>query len=184
MASTFNLPDQNISYFTVHPSRLRLGTSVTDHVHPAALAMASIPSSTNPHPQPPQALAPRFYSGIAGPGKKHFDRSNPRNFSARLNSADIDKELRQRLLRAESCVANAFEGLPLFAAGVVAANAAGLPTSTVNALSLGYVASRVAYTWVYIWGQNNRRLSGARTLVWMAGMGMIMTMFVKAGLKS
>ncbi|KAI5928335.1 hypothetical protein F4810DRAFT_190193 [Camillea tinctor] len=130
------------------------------------------------------ALAPRGYSGFSGAGKKFFDPSNPRTFAARLENADIDKELKARILRAEACSANAFENLPLYAAAVVAGNAAGLPKDTLNALAAGYVASRVAYTWVYIWGQNNRKLAEARTLVWGVGIGFIMTLFVKAGLRA
>ncbi|KAI0596074.1 hypothetical protein F4775DRAFT_566399 [Biscogniauxia sp. FL1348] len=130
------------------------------------------------------ALAPRGYSGFSGAGKKYFDPSNPRTFAARLENAEIDKEVKARILRAEACSANAFEGLPLFAAAVVAGNAAGLPKETLNALTAGYVASRLAYTWVYIWGQNNRKLAEARTLVWGVGITCVMTLFVKAGLRS
>ncbi|KAI1506225.1 hypothetical protein F5X99DRAFT_404272 [Biscogniauxia marginata] len=130
------------------------------------------------------ALAPRGYSGFAGVGKKYFDPSNPRTFAARLGNADIDKQVKARILRAESASANAFENLPLYAAAVVAGNTAGLPKQTLNALSAGYIASRLVYTWVYIWGQNNRKLAGARTLVWGVGVGFIMTLFVKAGFRS
>ncbi|KAI1494520.1 hypothetical protein F5X96DRAFT_567017 [Biscogniauxia mediterranea] len=130
------------------------------------------------------AMAPRGYSGFAGPGKKYFDPANPRTFAARLENADIDKDVKARILRAEACSANAFEALPLYAAAVVAGNVAGLPRDTLNALAAGYIASRAAYTWVYIWGQNNRKLADARTLVWGVGVGLVMTLFVKAGLRS
>ncbi|KAI0123718.1 hypothetical protein BJ170DRAFT_686972 [Xylariales sp. AK1849] len=131
------------------------------------------------------ALFPRTYSGLAGPGKKYFDPANPRKFVEKLEKTEeIDKRLRLRLIRAEACGANAFENLPLFAAAVTAANAAGLPTQTLNALSGAYFISRIIYTYVYIFAQDNPRMAASRTLVWTAGMGFLMTLFVKAGLKS
>ncbi|ETS73785.1 hypothetical protein PFICI_14731 [Pestalotiopsis fici W106-1] len=131
------------------------------------------------------ALYPRFYSGIVGPGKKYFDRTNPRNFVGRLDKVEgLDKQLRLRLQRAESCSANAFETLPLFAAAVTAANAAGVSPVALNYLSLGYVASRVVYTWVYIYLLDNPKLFAWRTNVWTVGTVILMTLFIKAGLKS
>ncbi|KAI1135319.1 hypothetical protein F5Y05DRAFT_395241 [Hypoxylon sp. FL0543] len=127
------------------------------------------------------ALLPRVYSGIAGPGKKFFDPNNPRLFTQSLERADIDKKLKGRLQRAESAGANAFETLGLYAAAVTAGNAAGLSAGTLNALTLGYLASRVFYTWVYIWGQENRKLLPLRTGVWGVGMSICMALFVLAG---
>ncbi|KAI1411644.1 hypothetical protein F5Y13DRAFT_164729 [Hypoxylon sp. FL1857] len=129
------------------------------------------------------ALLPRVYSGLTGPGKKFFDKNNPRVFSQRLEKADLDKKLKDRLQRAEAAGANAFETLGLYAAAVTAGNAAGLPADTLNTLSLGYLASRVLYTWVYIWGQENRKLIPLRTIVWGVAMGLSMAMFVQAGLR-
>ncbi|KAI6086633.1 hypothetical protein F4821DRAFT_126988 [Hypoxylon rubiginosum] len=126
------------------------------------------------------ALLPRVYSGLTGPGTKVFDPTNPRTFAARLDSADIDKKLRLRLQRAEAVVANAFETLGLYAASVTAGNAAGVSANTMNTLSLGYLASRVLYTWVYIWGQENRKITPLRTIVWGVGIGLCMTMFIAA----
>ncbi|CAJ2511197.1 Uu.00g068220.m01.CDS01 [Anthostomella pinea] len=129
------------------------------------------------------ALLPRVYSGLSGPGSKIFDGTNPRKFSEQLEKSELDKQLVQRLQRAEAAGANAFEGLPLFAAAVVAGNSAGLPTATLNALSVGYIANRVVYTWYYIWISSNRRMASYRPLVWSVGVACIMTLFVKAGLQ-
>ncbi|KAI0837276.1 hypothetical protein F5Y06DRAFT_85874 [Hypoxylon sp. FL0890] len=127
------------------------------------------------------ALLPRFYSGIAGPGKKFFDPNNPRLFTQSLEKAEIDKRLKGRLQRAEAAGANAFETLGLYAAAVTAGNTAGLPAETLNTLTLGYLVSRVLYTWIYIWGQENRKMIPLRTGVWGVGMGICMAMFVLAG---
>ncbi|KAI2468401.1 hypothetical protein F4781DRAFT_398163 [Annulohypoxylon bovei var. microspora] len=130
-----------------------------------------------------QALLPRVYSGLTGPGKKIFDGGNPRTFPQILEKADIDKKLRGRLQRAEAAGSNAFETLGLFAAAVTAGNTAGLPAATLNNLTLGYLASRVLYTWVYIWGQENRKLIRQRPNVWGVGIALSLTMFVMAGMK-
>ncbi|KAH8668908.1 hypothetical protein BX600DRAFT_460943 [Xylariales sp. PMI_506] len=131
------------------------------------------------------ALLPRVYSGIAGPGKKYFDKSNPRSFSAKLDKIEaLDKQLRLRLQRAEACCANGFEGLPLFAASVTAGNAAGVPTDTLNFLSVGYLAIRLVYSWIYVFVQDDPKFARVRTPIWTLGTACIMTLFVKAGLKS
>ncbi|KAI0392470.1 hypothetical protein F5Y17DRAFT_357138 [Xylariaceae sp. FL0594] len=128
------------------------------------------------------ALWPRSHSAFQGPGKKVFDPSNPRTFAARLEKSDLDKEDVARILRAEAASANGFEGLPLFAAAIVAGNSAGLSAQTLNALSITYVLSRVVYNYVYIFLSANRKLAGLRTPVWFVGVGSALALFVKAGL--
>lgn len=75
-----------------------------------------------------------------------------------------------------------FENLGLFAAAVTAGNAAGLPASTLNTLSFSYLLSRVVYNLLYI---NNETdvAANARSVVFVGGVGLIMTIFVKAGNK-
>lgn len=68
---------------------------------------------------------------------------------------------------------------------MTAGNSAGLPAQLINLLSLGYIASRVVYSWVYIFAQDNPKFSPMwRTRVWGIGQICIMTLFVKAGLAS
>lgn len=55
----------------------------------------------------------------------------------------------QRYLRLEASSMNGFEGLPFFAAAVVAGNIAKLPHKTLNSLALTYVVSRVLYNILY-----------------------------------
>ncbi|KAI1097575.1 hypothetical protein F4804DRAFT_160223 [Jackrogersella minutella] len=129
------------------------------------------------------ALLPRVYSGLTGPGKKFFDGNNPRVFTQALEKADMDKKLRGRLQRAEAAGANGFETLGFYAAAVTAGNAGGLSAEALNNLTLTYLASRVLYNWVYIWGQENRKLIPLRTHVWSVGMVASMAMFVLAGLR-
>ncbi|KAJ8109562.1 hypothetical protein OPT61_g7367 [Boeremia exigua] len=125
------------------------------------------------------ALIPRFYSGLSGPGAKLFDRNNPRGFPETLKNADLDEDLRGRLLRAEACSANGFETLPLFAAAVTAGNAAGVSAVIMNTLTVVWLASRLVYTYVYIWQSGTEKLAPGqaplRFKVWSVG-AMIYTM--------
>ncbi|KAI0900286.1 hypothetical protein F4806DRAFT_150453 [Annulohypoxylon nitens] len=129
------------------------------------------------------ALLPRMYSGLTGPGKKVFDGNNPRLFTQALEKSDLDKRLKGRLQRAEAATANAFETLGFYAAAVTAGNAGGVSADTLNNLTLGYLASRLFYSWIYIWGQENRRWILARTNVWGISMALCSAMFVLAGIK-
>jgi hypothetical protein len=56
------------------------------------------------------------------------------------------------IVRAEGAQQNGFENIGLFAAAVVIGNVAKLDNWTLNALSVGYLASRVAYNVLYITG--------------------------------
>ncbi|KAI1268967.1 hypothetical protein F5Y18DRAFT_373194 [Xylariaceae sp. FL1019] len=131
------------------------------------------------------ALLPRNYSGLSGPGAKIFNRQQPRDFVAALKEADLDEKLRGRLLRAEACSANGFEAFPVYAAAVTAGNSAGVSATTMNLLSIGWVASRVLYNYVYIWYQEKETLAFGevpmRFKVWSIGATICLSMFVLAG---
>ena len=79
-------------------------------------------------------------------------------------------------------MANGFDNIGLFAAAVVAGNVAGLSPRVLNGLSLGYIVSRVVYTWVYI-GNETKMLANARLVTFFSGMAMVFTLFIKAGNK-
>ena len=86
-----------------------------------------------------------------------------------------------RILRAKAATSNGLETIGLYAAGVVAANAAKVPVSTLNKLSLFYLGSRLVYNVIYVFLQDNRKFAPVRSLVWMAGLGSIFSFFIKAG---
>lgn len=48
-------------------------------------------------------------------------------------------------------------------------------------LTLGSIASRIVYNYIYVIAQDNSRVAPFRTLFWASGVGIIMTLFVKAG---
>jgi uncharacterized MAPEG superfamily protein len=66
--------------------------------------------------------------------------------------------------RAYSAQNNGFEVLPLFIAGVLFAQMAGADQGRIDALTLVFIASRLAYTWAYL--SNHASL---RSLIWAVG---------------
>lgn len=69
----------------------------------------------------------------------------------------------------------------MYAGGIAAAGAAGVPAQTLNYLGVGYVASRVVYNVVYVFLQDNRKFAPVRSVVWNVGLGIIVTLWIKAG---
>lgn len=82
--------------------------------------------------------------------------------------------------RAESAQQNGFENIALFATALVAGNIARLPVSTLNTSAGLYLASRAIYNVLYI-NTESLQWSNLRTLVFLFGIGTIMTLFVKSG---
>lgn len=72
----------------------------------------------------------------------------------------------------------------MYASGIAAAAAAGVPSRTLNYLGAGYLASRAVYNTVYIFLQDNRKLAPLRSVVWNVSVGVIITLWVKAGNKA
>lgn len=100
----------------------------------------------------------------------------PRDFFA--CKAAKDAELLQRL---EAVHANAQEGLPVFFAAVLAAVIAGVPAEEVDRVAVNYIASRVAYTVVYLASSRSRAWLGpVRTLSFAAGFFPVFGLFLSA----
>ncbi|KJZ79019.1 hypothetical protein HIM_01792 [Hirsutella minnesotensis 3608] len=127
------------------------------------------------------ALWPHVYAAtLAG---KSFDNANPRGLRDNVAKNDaVDKMVKQRISRAEGASQNGFETLGFFATAVVAGNVAGLPVAQLNRLTLGYIASRIVYNYVYISLQTNRRVAALRSLVWFVGIGLSMNLWIRSGL--
>ncbi|KAN0062253.1 hypothetical protein ACQY0O_005434 [Thecaphora frezii] len=94
------------------------------------------------------------------------------------NKTETDK----RFVRAEAANANGFENLGFFAAAVVAGNIAGLPPHELNALTFGYLVSRVVYNYFYITVKDEAAVP-LRSGSYLAGIGIIFTLFIRAGNK-
>lgn len=81
-------------------------------------------------------------------------------------------------------MANGFETLGMYSAGIVAAAVTGVSAETLNYLSVAYLASRVGYNVVYVWLQDNRKLAPLRSVCFNVGIGIITTLWIKAGNKA
>ena len=103
------------------------------------------------------------------------------------------------IVRAEGAQQNGFENIGLFAAAVVIGNVAKLDNWTLNALTAGYLASRVVHNALYITGTTdtagkffsgsylnesddaNAPIANGRSVVFLTGVGIIWTLFIKSG---
>lgn len=110
-----------------------------------------------------------------------FDNKNPRTYTRETEGdQSIDKATKAKIVRAEGAQQNGFENLGLFAAAVVIGNVAKLDNSTLNTLAFGYLASRVAFNGLYIYGTTDM-LSNVRSMSFLVGVGIIWTFFIKSG---
>jgi uncharacterized MAPEG superfamily protein len=126
------------------------------------------------------AIAPHVYATSLHDAKsptQKFNPCSPRTLVPSLDSnPSLDTATKQTIIRAEAAQQNGFENIGLFAAAVVAGNVAKVDSWWLNTLSFGYLGSRVVYNLLYIGGAG-----GARTAAFLSGVGMVMTLFVKAG---
>ncbi|ESZ95214.1 hypothetical protein SBOR_4393 [Sclerotinia borealis F-4128] len=121
---------------------------------------------------------PHLYAATA---TKCFDNRFPRDFPQRLEAdQSIDQAKRNRVRRAHAAGSNGYENLGLFAAAVVAGNVAGLSHYTLNALTGGYLISRVVYNFIYV-NNTTEGAAATRSVVFLAGIGHIFTLFIKSG---
>lgn len=111
-------------------------------------------------------LLPLVCAGIAKMGRKDYDNHDPRAWATQLSGYRA---------RAQSAQANCHEAFPFFAAGMLAALHAGVVPATVSMLGWVYVAIRLAYIWAYV---SDR--ATLRSLVWLAGHGLVVSLFVLA----
>jgi uncharacterized MAPEG superfamily protein len=111
-------------------------------------------------------LMPIVWAGVAKAGARNFDNARPREFLAGLQG------WRQRANWAQT---NSYESFPAFAAGVIIAHLAGAAQPTIDMLALGHVLARLLYGIFYITDR-----ATLRSLVWVAGLGCIIGLFVAA----
>ncbi|KAK7999018.1 hypothetical protein PG991_014693 [Apiospora marii] len=93
----------------------------------------------------------------------------------------LSPRARGRLFRADAALQNGLENLPLFAAAVVAANASYLPAAELNLCCIGYLLLRALYMAFFVFWQDNPVFPAmTRSVIWAAGVGVEMYMFVLA----
>jgi len=115
-------------------------------------------------------LLPIACAGIAkwrGFGKRRrdggYDNHDPRQWLARQEGFQA---------RANAAQHNSFEALPIFIAGVLIAERAGAAPAMVDALSVAFVALRLAYIGAYVADKAN-----LRSLLWVAGLACCVALF-------
>ncbi|UZJ53170.1 hypothetical protein CBS101457_002490 [Exobasidium rhododendri] len=124
-------------------------------------------------------ILPHFYA--VGLSKGKFTNSSPRGYVAEIQKKEKKSETDKMFIRAEACQQNGFENLPFFAAAILAATFAKLPNHEVNKLAGAYLASRVAYTILYVFN-SSEAISNLRSVAFLVGVGINWTLFIKAGL--
>ncbi|MCX2862728.1 MAPEG family protein [Paucibacter sp. PLA-PC-4] len=92
-----------------------------------------------------------------------FDNHNPRAWLASLSGWQA---------RANAAQANSFEALPLFIAGVLAAQQMGAVQERIDMLALSFITFRLAYIGLYLADQPN-----LRSLAWFAALGSAVALF-------
>jgi uncharacterized MAPEG superfamily protein len=116
------------------------------------------------------AVLPIVCAGLAksrGFGKPRraggYDNHNPRAWLAGLSGWQA---------RANAAQANSFEALPLFIAGVLAAQQMGADQARVDMLALSFLTFRLVYIALYLADQAN-----LRSLAWFAAFGSAIALF-------
>lgn len=115
------------------------------------------------------ALLPYLWVGFAKAGGRGYDNRDPRAWLARQDDP--------RRSRAVAAQLNAFEAFPVFAAGVILADMAGVADARIALLSVIFIAARIAHGLLYIAGQ-----ALLRSLVWFVGIGCALTLLAQAAL--
>lgn len=135
------------------------------------------------------AALPHWYTIYLAESSKiqgGWSNVNPRfwvqSLIAKSASGKKLSKLELKILRGQSCQANAFENVPTFLATLVFANVAGLPVDVINRFVVGYLASRVVYTLLYLHTESKTN-SYARTVVFNFAILWMVGIWVRAGLK-
>ncbi|MCY7387183.1 MAG: MAPEG family protein [Burkholderiales bacterium] len=90
----------------------------------------------------------------------------PRDWEAKLSGVPS---------RAHAAHLNSFEAFPLFAVAVLIAAFCKSPQAIVDGIAIAFVVTRAVYIWCYVSDQ-----ATLRSLVWMAGLGLCIALFVVA----
>lgn len=113
------------------------------------------------------ALLPYLWVGVAKAGGKRYDNRDPRGWLARQDNP--------RVARANGAQLNAWEAFAPFAAGVLMAQAAGVPAGDISNLAVAFVVLRVLHGIFYVGNYHY-----LRSLAWAGGIGVVVALMVKA----
>ncbi|MAE21047.1 MAG: hypothetical protein CMK92_01310 [Pseudomonas sp.] len=110
------------------------------------------------------AMMPFLFTSIAKFTGGRYNNHAPRDFLAQREG------LQQRANWAQM---NSFEAFPMFAAAVIIAHLTGAEQSYIDMLAMAFIGIRVVYGAMYL-----ADLAALRTLVWAAGLGCTIALFV------
>lgn len=111
------------------------------------------------------ALMPYLFTGIAKfGGGRRYNNYSPREF--------LEKQEGYQK-RAHWAQQNGFEAFPAFAAAVIIAHLTGAEQGYIDMLAMAFIAIRVVYGVMYL-----ANLAALRTLVWTAGLGVTIALFL------
>lgn len=117
------------------------------------------------------ALLPYLWTAVAKANGQRYDNRDPRGWQARQDNP--------RSRAAAAAHLNAFEAFAPFAAGVLAAQMAGVDSEWIASLAVAFVVFRVLHGVFYIAGKPL-----LRSLVWAAGFACVVALLALAALAS
>lgn len=101
---------------------------------------------------------------------------------AAVKAGKIDRRTLNKLKRQEASHANAVEGFAFFAAAILTATFAGVPSDTINAIGIWYSFSRISHSLCYTYIESNP-WSYLRSVAWWSGNISCITALVLASKK-
>jgi len=116
------------------------------------------------------ALLPYLWVSVAKQSGERYNNRDPRDWQARQTNP--------RSNRAHAAHLNGFESFPVFVAGVLMAQLAGVAPTTINLLAIAFVIARVLHGVFYV-----ANVQALRSLVWLAGFASALALIVMAALK-
>ena len=117
------------------------------------------------------ALLPYIWVSIAKQSGERYNNGDPRGWQTRQTNP--------RSQRAHAAHLHGFESFPVFVAGVLMAQLAGVNPSTINLIAVVFVIARVLHGVFYV---NN--VQALRSLVWFVGFASALALIVMAALKT
>jgi len=116
------------------------------------------------------ALLPYLWVSVAKKSGERYNNRDPRDWQARQTNP--------RSNRAHAAHLNGFESFPLFVAGVLMAQLAGVAPTTINLLAIVFVVARVLHGVFYV-----ANVQALRSLVWLVAFASAVALVVMAALK-
>ena len=116
------------------------------------------------------AVLPYVWVFVAKQSGERYNNRDPRGWQA--------KQTNPRSQRAHAAHLNGFESFPVFVAGVLMAQLAGVDVGTINLLAIVFVGARVLHGVFYL-----GNVQAMRSLVWLVGFSSAIALIVMAALR-